>query len=1200
MSVRQEPPPAPPVPPDLLFLGSNSADLGSGGSLPSDVAMEVSPSPVIPVSSSKARPHLGSASPLVGVPSEAGSVPIGNKVDSGSTVPTSSSTPASGTGVEVPFPGQDSGSLPSSEFSWAVKARAASKFPKSNIHVVVSDNGTPRVKVPNAVFERGAQAHTDFIVGIFYGKAPSYGKIWGVLNFLWGKDQKVGVHSLMANAYLFRIPSASLRRKILRHELWHVGDSPFFVTEWKASFSTDPPSLNRAPVWATLSQIPFDLITDEGLGIISKPLGVIVDAKPFSSISSVEIKVIVDLTKKLPSSVEIERENGSVDTLTVIYPWLPPLCSSCGEFGHKVSLCPLLETPPKQNKQKSNPKTPKQRKDKQVQTSVTPAEEDVGILEISAKIVEGSNSRVSQSAPLDVIPEKELPALHVASTDSLLPVSKVRQEPDVFQVPFTPVTKAFKGRVLDIAPAIGTSTSNAFNLLSSDTEPGVHSEIPHEDSGSDREDLNFNGDEAALSLVKVQVTLESGISFVYSAVYASNEVDERRGLWSSLQDTLVSFGLDSKPWMVVGDFNESLGPHESSNVACVSSTSSMREFGEVLCQLGLVDLPSQGPRFTWSNHQPSTPIAKRLDRCLVNNEWLAQFPTAHCSFEPPDFSDHTPCHIRLSSPPPSFGTKAFMFNCALLSLPSFLPTIRLAWEDLDSGNGLLSGLCFKLKKIKMVVRDIAKENFSHIEKRVLQAEDDLRVCQIKSLDDPTPDNFEIERKVRTLWISLRLAEECFFRQRSRNKWLEGGDLNTQFFHSLMIFRNGSNAIKYLLRSDGSRSVSLEEVHQIAERHFSSVLQDIKGDYCVSLKDLLNIIIIFKCSDPKQVIIGAEISSEVIKETLFKMPKSRTPGPDGFPCEFFQATWSFIGEEVLKAVHYFFRAPFMSTALNSTSLVLIPKRPGAESFVKDRLLLENVLLASEVLNGYHSKKSSLRIALKIDISKAFDSVRWDFILIALHAYNIPANIISAIKACITTPAFSLSINGVTAGYFKGRTGLRQGDPLSPVLFVLVMNVLSIMLDNVAKAGIFDYHPGCSHIQLTHLAFADDLLIFSDGSEKSLAGVVSILSQFEKLSGLAIRRKLNGWLHRRLSLAGRLRLISTVISGIVGFWTSAFLLPKRVKQLINSLTTSFLWKGTLDNSNGAKVAWDALCFPKREGGLGLRSISSWNAIFSLKLI
>ena len=84
----------------------------------------------------------------------------------------------------------------------------------------------------------------------------------------------------------------------------------------------------------------------------------------------------------------------------------------------------------------------------------------------------------------------------------MLPVSEVRQEPDVFEVPFTPVTNAFKGRVLDISPAIGTSTSNAFNLLSSDTEPGVYSEAPHEGSGSDREDLDFNGDETALSLVK--------------------------------------------------------------------------------------------------------------------------------------------------------------------------------------------------------------------------------------------------------------------------------------------------------------------------------------------------------------------------------------------------------------------------------------------------------------------------------------------------------------------------------------------------------------------------------------------------------------------------------------------------------------------------------------------------------------------------
>lgn len=231
-----------------------------------------------------------------------------------------------------------------SEFNWLSRTKAARKFPNSAIPVTRSEDGVPRVKIPNVVFERGAKAHSDYIVGIFYGNAPSYGKIWGVLNYLWGKDRRVTIHNLSKNAYLFYIPSVALRQRILQHELWRVGDSPFFVTEWKASFSIDPPSLQQAPIWATLNKVPFDLLTDEGLEIISKPLGRIVDAKPFSSVSSVDVKVVVDLTVKLPTSVEIERENGLVDVLEVSYAWLPPLCPVCNEIGHKASFCPSRKT----------------------------------------------------------------------------------------------------------------------------------------------------------------------------------------------------------------------------------------------------------------------------------------------------------------------------------------------------------------------------------------------------------------------------------------------------------------------------------------------------------------------------------------------------------------------------------------------------------------------------------------------------------------------------------------------------------------------------------------------------------------------------------------------------------------------------------------------------------------------------------------
>ncbi|CAA7029176.1 unnamed protein product [Microthlaspi erraticum] len=123
-----------------------------------------------------------------------------------------------------------------------------------------------------------------------------------------GKGSKSTIHNLSSNAFLFHIPSGSLRKKVLQHELWRVGDSPFFVTEWKASFSLDPPSLQKAPIRVTIKNIPFDLVTDIGMGFIAKPLGKVVDAKPFTSVNSAEIKVVVNFTKTLPTTMEIERE----------------------------------------------------------------------------------------------------------------------------------------------------------------------------------------------------------------------------------------------------------------------------------------------------------------------------------------------------------------------------------------------------------------------------------------------------------------------------------------------------------------------------------------------------------------------------------------------------------------------------------------------------------------------------------------------------------------------------------------------------------------------------------------------------------------------------------------------------------------------------------------------------------------------------
>lgn len=279
----------------------------------------------------------------------------------------------------------------------------------------------------------------------------------------------------------------------------------------------------------------------------------------------------------------------------------------------------------------------------------------------------------------------------------------------------------------------------------------------------------------------------------------------------------------------------------------------------------------------------------------------------------------------------------------------------------------------------------------------------------------------------------------------------------------------------------------------------------------------------------------------ITNVLKKLNPRKSPGPDGFTSAFFNSAWPIVASEVLQAISNVFISCFMPRSTNATILTLVPKNLGATfiadfrpisccnttyktisrllvkrlklilptfilpnqtAFVQGRLLIENTLLASEIVQGYHRKGGQKRITIKVDIAKAFDTVRWEFLFACLRSYNIPEVLIRWLEACVCTPSYSVAFNGSTYGYFKGKRGLRQGDRLSPYLFVLVMNCLSLALERAAVSGLFQYHPRCGKTKLTHLSFADDLLIFSDGSLSSVQAILSVLKDFEERSGLAV--------------------------------------------------------------------------------------------------
>lgn len=112
-------------------------------------------------------------------------------------------------------------------------------------------------------------------------------------------------------------------------------------------------------------------------------------------------------------------------------------------------------------------------------------------------------------------------------------------------------------------------------------------------------------------------------------------------------------------------------------------------------------------------------------------------------------------------------------------------------------------------------------------------------------------------------------------------------------------------------------------------------------------------------------------------------------------------------------------------------IVLPKfiSGNQSAFVKERLLVENVLLATELVKDYHKETINSRCAIKIDISKAFDSVQWSFLINTLTALAFPPEFIHWIQLCITSASFSVQVNGELVGYFQSSRGLRQGCSLS---------------------------------------------------------------------------------------------------------------------------------------------------------------------------
>ncbi|GJT69853.1 hypothetical protein Tco_1029139 [Tanacetum coccineum] len=287
-----------------------------------------------------------------------------------------------------------------------------------------------------------------------------------------------------------------------------------------------------------------------------------------------------------------------------------------------------------------------------------------------------------------------------------------------------------------------------------------------------------------------------------------------------------------------------------------------------------------------------------------------------------------------------------------------------------------------------------------------------------------------------------------------------------------------------------------------------------------------------------------------------------------------------------------------------------------AFVPGRRISDNILLTQELMHNYHLDRGS---------------PRW-------------------IMECVTSNSFSLSINGSIHGYFKGKKGLCQGDPMSPYLFTLLMEVLTLMLHRrVRESECFTYHRYCSKLNIINLCFADDLFLFDHGDMDSARVIMDSLDEFKNASGLVpslpksnayfcnvlnyvklgilnvllfekgklpvkylsvplvpsrllyrdcaelmekVKRRISDWKNKSLSLTGRVQLIRSVLASMNIYWASVFILPMGLMLDLEQLMRGFSWCQGEMRKGKEKVAWEVACLHRKEGGLGIHRLDDFN--------
>ena len=384
---------------------------------------------------------------------------------------------------------------------------------------------------------------------------------------------------------------------------------------------------------------------------------------------------------------------------------------------------------------------------------------------------------------------------------------------------------------------------------------------------------------------------------------------------------------------------------------------------------------------------------------------------------------------------------------------------------------------------------------------------------------------------------LASLEEISWRQKSQILFVKEGDNNTRFFRVANSHRRTNHILG--IEVDGVLYEDEEEVRSKVIQFYQSLYSE-SDTWRLSMDGFE----FARIEEDERLALERDFSKEEVVKVLQEMKGGKAPGPDDFTMAFFQKCWSVVETDVMVFFEHFHRSSEFERSLNASILSLIPKNNNAlnitgfrpislvgsvykllskvlanklrlvldnlisesqNSFVGGRQILDSMLIANECLDS-RLKCRAPGVVCKLDIEKAYDHVNWDSLFYLLERMGFGGRWRSWLKTCVITVRFSVLVNGSPTGFFGSSRDLRRGDPLSPFLFLLIMEVLSHISKKTEEGGLIQgFHVGPNNstgIRISHLLFTDDAIPFCDAFREQIFPIRLVLTCFQAFTGLKV--------------------------------------------------------------------------------------------------